>query len=162
MLDHRLSQVDFNNRQAYAEMLSRMSAPLSAFEIGLSAGIAPVLFTSWASRLRGHALRKDLIALEAPFRARAVAPIEDEAEALGALYVLEGSRLGGQVLARMASASADPVVRNATRYFRHGERQGLWRTFLDRLESSRAVRDNPERAKRGAVNAFEAFEAAFA
>lgn len=143
-------------------MLSRLSAPLSALEVGLSAGVAPVLFTSWASRLRGHALRKDLLALEAPYRGRGAAPIEDEAEALGALYVLEGSRLGGQVLARMAADSADPVVRGATRYFRHGERQGLWRGFLERLESSRAVREHPDRAERGALKAFAAFEAAFA
>lgn len=161
-LDATLSRVDFNDRAAYADMLSRMSAPLSAMEGALSSGVAPVLFENWAGRLRSHALRADLDALNTDFRQRFAAPIENEAEALGALYVLEGSRLGGRVLARMAGESADERVRGATRYFRHGERGGHWRSFIDKLEASSAVREKPERAKRAALDTFAAFEAAFA
>jgi heme oxygenase len=161
-LDARLSRVDFNDRRAYADMLSRMSAPLSAMEGALSAGVAPVLFENWAGRLRAHALRADLDALSGDFRQHFAAPIESEAEALGALYVLEGSRLGGRVLARLAGESADERVRGATRYFRQGERAGHWRSFLDKLESSPAMRAQPERAKRAALDTFAAFEAAFA
>ena len=75
---------------------------------------------------------------------------------------LAGEKAWADRLARMASESRDPVVRNATRYFRHGERLGLWRSFLERLEASRIVREHPERAERGALNAFGAFEAASA
>jgi len=161
-LDARLSQVNFDDGRDYAEMLSRMSAPLSALESGLTAGIAPVLFSNWAARLRAHALRRDLALLDAPFLARQGAAIDSEAEAFGVLYVLEGSRLGGQVLAQMARSSRDPGVQAATRYLGHGARSGLWRSFLERLEASPAVRDDIKRAKRAAVGAFEAFEAAFA
>ena len=84
-LDERLSHFNFDDRREYADMLSRMSGPLSALESGLTAGIAPALFTNWAQRLREHALRKDLELLDAPFDARAGAPIDDEAEAFGAL-----------------------------------------------------------------------------
>lgn len=161
-LDARLSRYDFNDRRAYAEMLSRMSGPLSALEGALTAGIAPALFGNWAGRLRAHALRADLSALDGDFRQHFAAPIESEAEALGALYVLEGSRLGGQVLARMADASADASVRGATRYFRHGAGAGHWRGFLATLEASRAVQAAPSRARNAALSAFEVFEAAFA
>lgn len=161
-LDQRLSAIDFNDRDAYADMLSRMSGPVSALEGALSAGIAPALFGNWAGRLRSHALRGDLVALGGCYRQTRVAPLEDEASAFGALYVLEGSRLGGQVLARMAEASADEEVRGATRYFRHGQGAGLWRSYITALEDSPGVRAHPERAKRAAREAFASFEAAFA
>ncbi|WP_395645964.1 biliverdin-producing heme oxygenase [Terricaulis sp.] len=161
-LDQRLSQVDFNDRDGYAAMLAQMSAPLTALESALSSGIAPVLFDNWAARLRAHALRRDLSALERPVHERFGAPVEDEAAALGVLYVLEGSRLGGQMLARMARASTDDRVRSATAFFTHGAGGGLWRTYLARLEASEAVKRQPENAVRAALAAFGAFEAAFA
>lgn len=161
-LDQRLSEVDFNDRAAYADMLSRLSAPVTALEAGLTNGVAPVLFTNWAARLRAHALRSDVEAVGGDFRVRKAHPIEGEAEALGALYVLEGSRLGGQVLARMVQQSRDERVRAATRYFLHGAQAGLWRSFLQRLEQSPAVAANPERATHAALSAFAAFQGAFA
>lgn len=161
-LDQRLSEINFNDRAAYADMLTRMSGPVTALEGALTAGVAPALFGNWSGRLRAHALRADLEALGAGFRQTRTAPIEEESETLGTLYVLEGSRLGGQVLARMAEASADDGVRGATRYFRHGQGAGLWRGFVETLENSRAVRERPARATAAALAAFAAFEAAFA
>lgn len=161
-LDARLSRFNFSDRADYADMLARMSGPLSATESALSAGIAPVKFENWAGRLRAHALRADLEHLGAAFTQRFAAPIEDEAEMFGALYVLEGSRLGGRVLARMADESGDAMVRGATRYFRHAEREGHWRSFLDAMENSEAVRAAPKRTTQSALTTFEAFEAAFA
>jgi heme oxygenase len=160
-LDARLSGFDFDDRDAYAEMLSRMSGPVSAMESALSAGIAPALFVNWAGRLRAHALRADLEALGGDFCDRRAPAIETEAEALGTLYVLEGSRLGGRVLARMAGESRDAAVRSATRYFSHGMRDGLWRAFLETLEQSRAAQVRREELKRSALAAFAEFEAAF-
>lgn len=161
-LDQQLSQVDFNDRAAYADMLSRMSGPVTALEGALTAGVAPVLFTNWAERLRTHALRKDVAAVGGRFAEHTAPAIESEAEALGTLYVLEGSRLGGQVLARMACESRDPQVRDATRYFLHGARGGLWRSFLERLEQSPAVNAEPARATHAALAAFATFQGAFA
>jgi heme oxygenase len=159
-LDGRLSKLNFNDRSAYAEMLARMSGPVSAYEGALTAGIAPALFGNWSGRLRSHALRADLDALGGGFRQTRRAPIEDEAAALGALYVLEGSRLGGQVLARMAEASADENVRGATRYFRHGQGGALWRGFIETLENSDAVKSQPHITAHSALETFAAFETA--
>jgi heme oxygenase len=159
-LDGRLSKLNFDDREAYAAVLSRMSGPLSAYEGALTAGVAPALFANWSGRLRSYALRADLEALGGSFRQTRRAPLEDEAAALGALYVLEGSRLGGQVLARMAEASADEGVRGATRYFRHGQGGALWRGFIETLENSDAVRARPHAAAQAALDTFAAFEAA--
>src|SRR5262245_46805036 len=47
-LDSRLSQLNFNDRSAYADMLARMSGPVSAYEGALTAGVAPALFGNWS------------------------------------------------------------------------------------------------------------------
>ena len=107
-------------------------------------------------------LSLDLRDLGGAFHLRMAKPILDEAEAFGVLYVLEGSRLGGRILAKRASESADAKVRSATRYFRHAEKAGHWQSFLARLEKSDAVRAAPERAGAAALAAFAAFEAALA
>lgn len=161
-LDAKLSEVDFDDARAYGAMLSRMSGPLSALELALTAGTGPKLFEDWSARMRSQALRRDLLTMDAPVRVQTADAVHDEAEALGTMYVLEGSRLGGRVLARIAGQSRDARVREATRFFRHEEDAGHWRSFLTRLESSPAVRAAPERTAASARGAFERFEAAFA
>lgn len=161
-LDARLERVNFNDRAAYADMLSRMSAPLSALEGALTAGIARQLFDDWAERRRTPALREDIASLGGHFRQRFAPAIDQEAEAFGVLYVLEGSRLGGRVLARQAAESENADVRAATRFFRHAEMAGHWRSFLVKLENSTEVRAHQRRAIGAALHAFAAFEVAFA
>jgi heme oxygenase (biliverdin-IX-beta and delta-forming) len=161
-LDARFSSFDLGDRRSYAAMLSCLSGPVTALESALATGVASRLFYDLPERLRSLPLSLDLRDLGGALHVRAGAPIEDEAEAFGVLYVLEGSRLGGRVLAQRAAASPDVKVRNATRYFRHAEQAGHWRSFLSRLEQSQAVQAAPERASAAALGAFAAFEAALA
>lgn len=141
-------------------MLSGFSGPVTALEAALATGVASRLFYDLPERSRAMALSLDINDLSGAFHLRAAPPIEDEAEALGVLYVLEGSRLGGRILAKRAGESADPAVRRATRYFRHAEKAGHWQSFLTRLEQSDAVRAAPERTGAAALSAFATFEAA--
>lgn len=160
-LDAKLTRFDLTERVSYAEMLSRMSGPLGALEGALAAGAWPVLFSDWLARSRSDALRADLAALGGAYRDEKLAPIEDEGRAFGALYVLEGSRLGARVLARQVSASGDPAVRAATRFFHHAEDQQHWRSFIVALNGSAAVAARPQRAIDAARDAFRRFDAAF-
>jgi hypothetical protein len=77
-------------------------------------------------------------------------PLGGEAHQFGVVYVLEGSRLGAKVLVRRLLASPDLQKTRAMRYLRHGEGLPLWRTFVERLESSAAVRRSPADAIAGA------------
>jgi len=76
------------------------------------------------------------------------------------MYVLEGSRLGGAVLARRVADNPDAACRKATRYLRHGERQGLWASFLAMFDASPHVRDNEAAVIAGALAAFAMFAGA--
>jgi heme oxygenase len=118
----------------YYRFLRAHARVLSAAEISLErAGIAELL-DDWPMRARRHALLADLAELQCPAPAPLKAPqIDDTASCWGASYVLEGSRLGGQVLARRIR-QADPSA--PVRYLEHGDVSRLWPTFLTRLEQA--------------------------
>lgn len=160
-LDAKLTLFDLTDRISYCEMLSRMSGPLGALEGALAAGAWPDLFGDWFARRRTEALRADLDALGGEFREEVAAPIKDVARAFGALYVLEGSRLGARVLARQVAASGDEEVRASTRFFRHAEDQRHWQSFIIALNASPEVAAHPRRAIDSALEAFRRFDAAF-
>ena len=75
----------------------------------------------------------------------------------GALYVLEGSRLGARLLVPDLLAGGSTRVRAATRYLRHGEGHRLWQSFLTHLDASQDVRARPGEAIAGARMAFALF-----
>ena len=101
-------------------------------------------------RRKLHLLRDDLLhlgmrseAIEAlPLCSPSVA-IALRAEALGALYVVEGSTLGGQVIARHVRRALGPALAGGgLRYFTaYGARTGaMWRAFCDELATEHPSR----------------------
>jgi heme oxygenase len=94
------------------------------------------------SRMRSRLLEMDLACLGLPAPAIRQVPrcselpgLTGAAEALGCLYVLEGSTLGGQIMAREIVAM-DPALAPACRFLRcDGEDVGLrWKGFAAALE----------------------------
>ena len=85
-------------------------------------------------RARAHLLRQDLPqAAELPL-APNLPPLHTRAQLLGGLYVLEGSTLGGQVIARQLAKAGIP----ARAYFGgHAEQTGaLWKSFTALLTAA--------------------------
>lgn len=158
-LDAGFATRDLTRRVDYVAFLQTMAAAFAPLEDWLD-GVDPVFLPpDWAVRRRAEALRADLIGLGvAVVRTSTEALRHSEAEAPGILYVLEGSRLGGQVLLRQVLASPDPLVHANARFLRHGEGQRLWASFAAWL-SARPAQDH-DAAARGALRAFALFEAA--
>jgi heme oxygenase len=79
---------------------------------------------------------------------------------LGALYVLEGSTLGGVQIARALRDRVGNGLGKALLFFvGRGERQGaMWRELLEELESLREDDENAIQAEDAAVATFKAFE----
>jgi heme oxygenase len=102
-----------------------------------------------APRLRCPRLRQDLTAVNetplAPAPAHFLPPIPNFAAAMGSLYVLEGSTLGGQVLTRhfAESLQIDPSALN---FFRsHGPEVGrMWKSFCSALDQFGNTASNAE------------------
>ena len=79
---------------------------------------------------------------------------------LGALYVLEGSTLGGVQIARALRDRVCDEMGDARFFFLgRGERQGaMWRELLQELESLREDEGEARQAQDAAVATFKAFE----
>ena len=124
----------------YVECLLKLHGIIAAWEEWAApnapAWIQPLL----AARRRGQLLTLDLtwFGADASGEARATLPeMRDDASLLGAMYVLEGSTLGGQVIARHVERVLGLTAGQGNAYFRgHTEQTGqLWKEFCDALRT---------------------------
>ncbi len=115
------------------------------------------------SRMRSSLLELDLInlglhpkAIQALPRCKRMPAIHNSAEALGCLYVAEGSTLGGQMLARHIEGVGG-IPTGTSNFFRsHGEGTGtMWKQFGAYLESY--ARENPDQSTVMCASARQTF-----
>ena len=142
----------------YREFLQLSAAAVGPVEEALREAHVERILPDWEDRSRTASLRADLAELGVTTPPAVwPPPLGGEAHQFGVVYVLEGSRLGAKVLVRRLLASSDSQTLHAMRYLRHGEGLPLWQTFVERLESSAAVRRSPADAIAGAHAAFRWF-----
>ena len=167
-LDRLVAAFNLADVTQYRRFLQANAAALIAIEQLLeNAGVAQ-LVPDWPERSRRAEIVADLRSLASdvqPLALRRAAPTPPEV--FGILYVLEGSRLGARVLLEQVIASSDENVRNASSYLRHGQPAvegnqslGLWRSFLEQLETNDAADDQTQSVS-GAVYAFTMFIRSF-
>lgn len=164
-LDRIAAGFNLGNVTHYRRFLQAQAATLIAIEQLLENAGVEQLLPDWPSRTRSEAILADLHSLHSdvqPLALRRTAPTPPEV--FGILYVLERTRLGTRVLLEQVLASDDENVRNACAYLRHGppgaEQSGLWRSFLQHLETNDAADDQTQTVS-GAVYAFTMFIRAF-
>ncbi len=147
-------------RAGYVALLRGSLAAVHAIE--------PVV-TRWlpaaAQPSRVASLRRDLAELgeRDDVEPIAVQLADDPATAWGAAYVVEGSTLGGVVLAQQFERALAPAERGATSYLRlrGAGTAAHWRAFVQALEQAPLDGDALERAVRAAVLSFGAYHRAF-
>ena len=154
--DHRrvdalFSRFDLGDRKSYGDFIvAQARAVLPIEEMLMNMPGLP----AW--RPRRAALWADLAELGrgVPTPIAQTAP-SSEAAALGMLYVLEGSRLGGAILATQVAPDLP------RKFLDQRHLKGEWRAFLDRLNACAARSDGwLAEATRGAKAAFGVFECA--
>jgi len=107
----------------------------------------------WSARRRSDLVLADLTALEAPSPEWIDAPLlAEDAELLGAAYVLEGSRLGGAVLQRDVPASFP------SRFLAAPQSPGAWRKLVEMLDSFLYESAKIDAAVGAAREVFQRFE----
>ena len=126
-VDAAFGRFDLTDRESYGRFLTAHARALPAVENALGACDGIPAFAP-----RTELLRADLaalgLALPDPLP---LAPPESDAAAFGALYVIEGSRLGGAMLVRRVPEGLPHAYLSAT------HQPGCWRAFgetLDRAE----------------------------
>ena len=126
-----------------AEFLARMHGFVQPYEAALrrhAADFGP----DWQleQRYRAHLILEDLARLGYPAKppvCPTMPPLETRAQLLGAMYVLEGSTLGGQVIARQLAAAG---ITGRSFFAGRAERSGpLWKQFGPLLEAAAASED---------------------
>lgn len=156
-LDATFSSFDLQTRRGYRRFLEASAAALLPVEAALAdAGIAAIL-SDWRQRVRSGAIVADLAALGGV--ARPLPPLRrpTPAGALGALYVLEGSRLGARHLLKRVVASTDPAMAAATCYLRHGTGLPLWPRLLAVLDAAALTPSETDNAIGDALHVFALF-----
>jgi heme oxygenase (biliverdin-IX-beta and delta-forming) len=114
----------------------------------------------WEGRSRLAALEEDLRALGIRPNANPVYPpsFVREPEIWGAVYAVEGSRLGNRVILRRVMESGSEAERRATQFLAHGqEDRTAWGRFLARLEALQYCGEAFELAVLGAERVFETY-----
>jgi heme oxygenase len=157
LLDSRLDLSTLSSQSGYLKLLLS-NWPVVAIEQALeNAGICRLL-PDWSRRRRRAALVSDLRELGVPLPGLVEIPIAfDDGGLLGWSYVLEGSRLGAQMIAQAIDARPCEHIMSATRFLRHGSGEHLWDSYkstLARIDGDPAAISN---ACAGAEAAFGCF-----
>lgn len=139
---------------ATARFLAKMYGFLAPYEAALqqqSADFGP----AWelAARQRAHLILADLQVPAASLPlCPALPPLATRPELLGAMYVLEGSTLGGQVLARQLAKAGIDLRHYFTGY---GELTGpRWKTFCQLLAAAATPADETKIVE-SAIHTFQ-------
>jgi len=151
-VDAVYSRFDLSCAEDYGRFLQAQAAALIPLERALDDGIALDLPIDWPLRRRGQALLDDLSALglSAP-AAEPLPALETTEAALGTIYVLEGSRLGGALLKRSVSADLP------TSFLGAGN-SSLWQRLLQALEDLLPDERSQAAATGAAKETFDLFE----
>lgn len=154
-LDALFGRFRLNDPDEYRAFLMAHAMALTAVEQALDdAGFADAL-DDWHGRKRGKAIASDLAALgEAMPPLLPVQPLADRAAQWGAAYVVEGSRLGGALLARSVP---DDLPKS---YLGNAQPPGAWRAFLHNLDNALALPRDVALAIEAARATFGLFEQA--
>lgn len=143
-----------DDKASYAAFLTAHARALPAVEAALDGYPGLPAFSP-----RVPALAADLAALGRPMPAPMALPTPaSPAEAWGMLYVIEGSRLGGAMLARRVAAGLPKA------YLAAAHPRGGWRSLLAALDAAGLAGGAPwlADAERAAWRAFDLYKAAAA
>lgn len=152
-LDARFSTFDLADPAGYGAFLLAQAGAFFPMEDALQAAGVSRVIDDWPARRRSEPLRADLDALGlSDPESVAVPSLRSEADILGALYVLEGSRLGGAMLVRT-------VPDGLPRSFLTPGNPAAWRAFVTVLDQRLSSPADLDAAAATASAVFEAFAA---
>lgn len=145
---------------AYAGYLRVMAAVHEPVEGALARASHPAVAAVWRADMRRlDAVYRDLAALHASAPAPATpadVDLADPIALLGALYVLEGARLGGVVLRRAVARALGRDEPDGFTYLSGGETgvRTRWARFGRRMNAALLADDQHRRATAGATATF--------
>jgi heme oxygenase len=151
-VDRAFGRFNLTEPNGYAAFLLAQAYAFVPIEAAIDAAQPRGLLPDWESRRRADLLLTDIAALGLPDPEFAEWPsFRGPADILGAIYVLEGSRLGGSMLARSVPAGLPRNFIGATDSAR-------WRKLIVLLDMLLATDDQQKMAIDAAHRSFALFE----
>ncbi|HYJ51835.1 MAG TPA: biliverdin-producing heme oxygenase [Allosphingosinicella sp.] len=153
-VDAAFSRFDLTSRAGYTRFLVAQAAGFLPAEAALDAAGAQLVLPDWPERRRGLLLEADLAELSVTAPEPFLPPLilSGNAPVLGAIYVLEGSRLGGALLKRSVPADFPK------RFLDARQLAGSWRKLLASLDDLLTRQDDLDAAIQAANEVFARFE----
>lgn len=147
----------------YADLLKHFYAYFSKVEQAIAPFITTAILADYGARRNSAYLKQDIEALgfntnDLP---HAQAPaINNVQEAMGALYVMEGSVMGGKIIVQMLAKGG--VTEGVSFFSGYGEDTGkMWTSFIEALNSSATTDADKQAAIAAANKTFSQFENVF-
>lgn len=152
----------------YARLLTVLHATVGPLEAAIDDVLGPAVRGVHPRGEMSEWLKADLDALSVSPPSRPVDSaecgfVDSKPAALGALYVLEGSMLGGQLIARRLQESLGVGPDNGGRYYagRGPQTFAHWKNVKSFLDAGLARPDEPGAALNAALQTFALFGRAF-
>jgi len=147
----------------YADFLKHFYAYFNQVEHAIGPFITTDLLPDHAERRNSSYLKQDIEALGSKVTdlPDATAPeINNTIQALGALYVLEGSIMGGPIIVKMLEKSG--ITRGVSFFSGYGEATGqMWGKFIAVLDASASDEEAEKQAIAAANETFSKFGEVF-
>ncbi len=150
-VDDAFAGFDLSSRDGYRAFLIAQAQPLMTVEAAIEAFDPVAFLPDWPERRRAPLIAADLADLAAPMPTHAPFELTDAAAALGAIYVLEGSRLGGALLARNVPMDLPD------RFIRCPPAPKRWRGLIEVLDGTLTSGDQRDAAIGAARAVFDLF-----
>lgn len=151
-VDRAFGAFDLTDRADYAAFLQAQAYAFLPIEAAIDAAEPRDMLADWSERRRADQLRADLkqLGIITPATGKCVS-YRNREDILGAIYVLEGSRLGGRMLARSVPA-------DLPRSFIGASDSARWRILIEVLDKLLISGDQLKLAIDAARRAFALFE----
>lgn len=150
-VDDAFGAFDLSGRDGYRSFLTAQAGPLLTAEAAVDAFAPAALLPDWPDRRRSDLLRADLTDLGVEPPQAEPFDLHSDAAALGAIYVLEGSRLGGAMLARNVPMDLP------ARFIRCAPAPKRWRGLIELLDQQLVTPDQHAVAADAARAVFNLF-----
>lgn len=150
--------------QAYSKILTVFYGYFKAIENLLDAQLNEEIVPAYAQRRKAHIILEDLDAMNLkgtlPALATDLPQISNIHQALGAMYVLEGSTLGGQVITKMLKQNLNVNDTAWLKFFSgYGEdTPNMWSSFIEVLNQYAEDEAYHNEIIEAAINTFAKFK----
>lgn len=150
-VDRAFGAFDLKDRAGYRNFLIAQAGPFLTAEAAIDAYGPVTLLPDWPERRRAALMRADLADFGVPAPQPEPLDLQSDAAVLGTIYVLEGSRLGGAMLARNVPMDLP------ARFIRCAPEPKRWQGLIKVLDDHLITPDQRDMAVYAARAVFDLF-----